>query len=68
MYTSAASQKSKAPEKHTIQSKQSARVCASQHAIGYDPEAYWEGCMRVCVCVHLICLEISVLIFNQCYG
>ena len=24
-----------------------ARVCASQPAIGYDPEAHWEGCMRV---------------------
>ena len=43
----------RAPEKHTVQSNQSARVCASQPAIRCDPEAHWEGCMRVCVCVHM---------------
>ena len=65
MYTSAAFPFSgEAPEKHTVQSKQSARVCASQPAIRCDPEAHWEGCMRVCVCVHLICLEISVFDFQ----
>ena len=41
------------------QSKQGARVRASQPAIGYDPEAHWEGRTRVscrCVCGKKVCV------------